>query len=70
MTREKGIELVTRFDGNYDAHLVDKFCEFIDISIDDFWGLIDKYANKELFERIDKGNYLPKFKVGIGLEAT
>ncbi|HRK56285.1 MAG TPA: N-acetyl sugar amidotransferase, partial [Burkholderiaceae bacterium] len=59
MSREHGIELVKRFDGNYDPSLVEKFCAYIEISIDHFWNVIDRYVNKALFEKVDRGIYRP-----------
>jgi N-acetyl sugar amidotransferase len=67
MTREQGVNLVKRFDGNYDPSLIDIFSKYIDISKNEFWETIDQYANKELFEKTTRGVYLPKFEVGVGL---
>ncbi len=67
MSRDEGIDLVERFDGNYDPSLVEKFCSFIDISLDEFWRVVDGYINRELFEKVGPGKYQPKFKVGIGI---
>jgi N-acetyl sugar amidotransferase len=67
MTREHGIELVRRYDGNYDKSLVEKFAAYIDISMDDFWTTVDKYVNKKLFEKIGNREYRPKFKIGVGI---
>lgn len=67
MSRIKGIELVEQFDGNYDQSILLKFCEYIGISEDYFWNVVDGYVNRELFENIGPGKYQPKFKVGIGI---
>jgi N-acetyl sugar amidotransferase len=67
MSRQEGIDLVKRFDGNYDPRIVKKFCEYINISIDEFWRVVDRYVDKKLFERVDQGIYQRKFKVGIGI---
>jgi N-acetyl sugar amidotransferase len=67
LSRDEGIDLVERFDGNYDPSLVEKFCSFIDISLDEFWRVVDGYVNRELFEKVGPGKYQPKFKVGIGI---
>jgi hypothetical protein len=67
ISRESGIDLVQRFDGNYDLSLVDKFCAYIDISVDYFWEVVDRYVNKDLFEKVERGRYQPKFEVGLGI---
>lgn len=67
ITREEAVELVSKFDGNFDIDILKRFCNFIQISISEFWKITDNYVNKELFERIDEGVYKPKFKVGINL---
>lgn len=67
MTREDGIKLVSKYDGNYDPEILVKFCNYIEISEDEFWQTVEKYINFQLFEKVSTGKYLPKFKVGIGL---
>ena len=65
--REEAVELVSKYDGNFDDEILRRFCNYIQISISEFWEITDNYVNKELFERIDEGVYKPKFKVGVGL---
>jgi N-acetyl sugar amidotransferase len=67
MSRDYGIDLVKRFDGNYDPSLVEKFCAYIDIPVDEFWRVVDRYVNQDLFEKTSRGVYRPKFQVGIGI---
>lgn len=67
MTRKQGIALIERFDGKYDPALVEKFCGYIDVSVEEFWELVDIYTNKDLFEKVEQGIYRPKFEVGVGL---
>ena len=66
LSREEGISLVERFDGNYDPLLIDKFCSYIRITLEEFWEVVEQYANKDLFEKSANG-YQPKFTVGIGV---
>ena len=67
ISRENAIKLVEKYDGNFDLDILERFCSYIKISISEFWETTDKYANKELFERVDEGVYRPKFKIGVGL---
>ena len=43
------------------------FCNYIDITIEDFWIKVKSAANKDLFEIDMNGNLNPKFKVGYGI---
>lgn len=67
MTREQGIQLVEQFDGNCPEWIIDQFCDYIEISKAEFWNVVDRYVNNNLFERKSEGVYIPKFKVGKGL---
>jgi N-acetyl sugar amidotransferase len=67
LTREEGIKIVNKFDGKCSQKIIDKFCSYIEISVTEFWNVVDTYVNYDLFEKIEVGNYKPKFKVGIGL---
>ena len=62
MTREEAVELVKKYDGGCSEHYINIFCDFIDISLDEFWTIVDKHANKDLFEKIN-GRWKPKFEV-------
>lgn len=67
ITREEASEIVSKFDGNFDKDILTRFCNYIQISISEFWEIADSYVNKELFERVAEGEYKPKFKVGVGI---
>ena len=65
ITREQGIELVKKYDGKCTEKYIIGFCDYIEISIAEFWKVVDKFVNKDLFEKDDKtGRYKPKFIVG------
>ncbi|WP_320416628.1 hypothetical protein [Candidatus Nitrosotenuis chungbukensis] len=66
-TREEMIPLIEETDGKLDQGIVDKFCEFTRMSHREFWVIMDKWYNKELFEQDRDGVWHPKFKVGTGL---
>jgi N-acetyl sugar amidotransferase len=64
ISRKDGIRIVETFDGKCPQHIIYKFCKYLEISIEDFWLVVDKFVNKKLFEKISLGVYRPKFKVG------
>lgn len=67
MTREQGVELAECFDGTCAPRYIESFCDYIGISVDEFWLQIDKSVNPVLFEKEGLGRYKPRFKVGVGL---
>ena len=66
MTRDEGIALVERFDGSYDPSLFAAFAKYIGLSPSECWNVIDRYVNRNLFDRRGIGEYIAKFKVGVG----
>jgi hypothetical protein len=67
MTRDEGMELVSKYDGNFDQEILERFCQYIEITVSEFWEIVDRYVNKLLFERIAEGVYKPLFKPGVDL---
>ena len=65
--REEMIPIVEKHDKLLDQGIVDKFCEFTHMSIKEFWQIMDKWYNTELFEQDTDGVWHEKFKVGVGL---
>tara|TARA_B110000438_G_scaffold302854_1_gene361979 strand:+ start:5592 stop:6692 length:1101 start_codon:yes stop_codon:yes gene_type:complete len=66
-TREEMIPLVEEIDKNLDQGIIDKFCNFTKMDVTEFWKIMDKWYNKELFEQDNDGVWHPKFKVGHGM---
>jgi N-acetyl sugar amidotransferase len=66
-SREEMIPVVEDLDPKLDQGIVEKFCEFTNYTIDEFWSIMDKWYNPELFEKDSDGIWHPKFKVGKGL---
>lgn len=69
ITREEGIKLVKEYDGKCGERFIKAFCKYIDISVEDFWCVVDKFVNKNLFQKNQKtGKWEPKFEVGVDFE--
>ncbi len=66
-TRDEMIPIVEEIDQKLDQGIVDKFCEFTQMSHHEFWLIMDKWYNRELFSQDNHGVWHPKFKVGVGL---
>jgi N-acetyl sugar amidotransferase len=67
MTREQGSELAEQYDGTCAPRYIESFCDYIGISVVQFWQQVDKSVNPVLFEKEGLGRYKPRFKVGVGL---
>ena len=63
MTRKQGINIVNKFDGEYPERHIDSYLEYYDMSSAEFDAVLDKWANKDLFEKLD-GRWVPRFTVG------
>lgn len=50
MTRDEGIELVRLYDGKCHEKYIRGFCDFIEISYEEFWRVADSFRNKNLWE--------------------
>jgi len=62
MTRDQAVSLVKLYDSQAPVEGYQNYCDYFGISLEDFKKTIDKFANQELFEKID-GHWKPKFEV-------
>ncbi|MCC7073401.1 MAG: N-acetyl sugar amidotransferase [Deltaproteobacteria bacterium] len=67
MSRERAIELVERYDGACSARYIETFCEYIGVSVVQFWDQVRAAANQKLFNVDADGAIRRRFKVGMGL---
>ncbi|NQT33347.1 MAG: N-acetyl sugar amidotransferase [Candidatus Omnitrophica bacterium] len=56
ITREEGIELVKKYDGKISDKYVSNFCDYIDITVDEFWQEADKWRGP-MWEKDPKGEW-------------
>jgi N-acetyl sugar amidotransferase len=70
LSREEAIKLVEQYDGKCDERYIREFCEYIDISVAEYWQVVEKFVNKKLFRKDPvTGEWKPLFRVGYGLDA-
>ena len=60
ITREEAMQLVKEHDHMLDPWCVRDFCEFLGYSEKEFWNIIDKSYNEELFEKNSEGRWILK----------
>ena len=63
ITREEGVALVNRFDGEFPKKYFQEFLEYCDISESYFWEVIDSWRAEHLWEKDAEGNWKLKTKV-------
>jgi len=67
MSRDDAITIVEQYDGCCGPQYVASFCDYIGITVDQFWTRVHASVNTDLFQFGEDGLILPRFKVGLGL---
>ena len=60
MTRDEAIQLVKEHDSKLDPKCVQDFIEFCGYSESEFWKIIDKFYNPDLFKKTESGEWILK----------
>lgn len=67
ISRQDGIEIVSKYDGCCSEYYIDSFCKYIEISIQEFWEQVDQSVDSRLFLKKARGSYERRFEVGVGI---
>tara|TARA_B100000989_G_C19530912_1_gene469801 strand:- start:5007 stop:6137 length:1131 start_codon:yes stop_codon:yes gene_type:complete len=67
MTRDEAIEIVEKYDGSCSDEYIKSFCDYIEITVDQFWKQVLDNVNLKLFTITSDRTVERKFKVGKGL---
>lgn len=62
MDRAQAVNLVRLYDGHFPEEFMAQYLEYYRMSQSEFDAVLDRYANRDLFEKID-GRWKPKFTV-------
>lgn len=65
--RESGKWYVNEYDGKCGEQYIEAACRYLSITKEEFWQVVDRYVNRDLFEKKD-GKWVPKFTVGEDYE--
>ena len=68
LTRDEGISIVKKYDGVCAEEIIDKYCNYVDISKSIFWQILNDFVNKDLFNINNNGRPSRKFEVGVDYE--
>ena len=60
MTRDEAVELVKKYDGKCSEVYIEKFCNYIEISLEEFWNVTNKFRGP-MWEKDTEGNWKNKF---------
>ena len=67
ISRENAIKLVEEYDDAYDEKYIKGYCDYLRISVIEFWQKVHASLNRDLFTLEQNGTISRKFKVGVGL---
>ena len=67
LTRDEGIALVEKYDDAQDEVHIKNYCDYLNITVDEFWSKVKASTNNNLFKFNNNGSISRKFKVGVGL---
>ena len=62
LSREEGIEMIRKYDEQYPEIYEEKYLEYYNMTHEEFYAVMDKFANKELLTKID-GRWRKKFEI-------
>jgi len=66
LTRDEAITLVGKYDGVCDDSIILRYCNYVDISVVEFWDIVNIYVNQDIFY-IEKGKR-PESKFTVGVD--
>lgn len=67
MSRREAAALVEQWDHYCEEKYIREFCDWIGITLAEFWEQVERWMDKDLFTRQPDGTWRPRFKVGEGL---
>ncbi|MBE90537.1 MAG: LPS biosynthesis protein [Rhodospirillaceae bacterium] len=62
ITREEGLKLARAFDGRCSDRLIENFCQYLEITTEEFWDVVDKNRNRDLWQLTNQGEWELRFK--------
>lgn len=63
ISREDGIKLVQQYDGKCHSKYIEKLCDYLDISVDEFQTHVDKARNLEIWKKDLNGSWVLDIEV-------
>jgi len=60
LTREEGLKLLKKYDGKCADKYIQKFCDEIEITKEEFWKVANSYRNKNIWKKDKKGRWIKR----------
>lgn len=57
MTRAKAVELVRKFDGRCAERYIQKFCDYLEITLEQFWQTAERFRNLDIWKKNEQGQW-------------
>lgn len=67
ISRNDAISIVAKYDAVCSDRIIERYCNYVDITYNEFWTIAKAWTNADLFTIPPVGRPLPKFRVGIDL---
>ena len=68
LTRDEAITLVNKYDGVCDDSIILRYCNYVGISVIEFWDTVNIYVNRDIFYIKEGGRPERKFTVGVDFD--
>lgn len=69
LSREDAIWYVKEYDGKCGQRYIDFACNYLSITKKQFWDVVNRYVNRDLFSQDENGNWVPRFDVGVDYDS-
>ena len=68
ITREEAVNLVNKFDGEFPVKYLEEFCEYINISENKFYDIVDSFRSPHIWKKVDNKWYLRHTVAKVGTD--
>ena len=70
LTREDAKWLVNEYDGKCGKKYIKIACDYLSVTEEEFWRVVDQYVNTDLFRKSETGEWIPQFTVGEDFDSS
>jgi hypothetical protein len=57
MTRDEGIGIIQERGEEIPKQAIEEFCDYVEISLDEFWEVVEKFRNPEIWTKASNGSW-------------
>lgn len=69
MSRQEAIGIVRTYDGVCGDGIIDRYCRYVGITVEEFWHTANRWVNRDIFEIVPGGRPSPTFSPGVDVVA-